>query len=93
MPLHLIRVKDKNWEDIQRVKTLDNYFTNSIINDGIRLLVKKKMEELFTLKKIEQVISIWFQANVSVSKSNIFISLGEVNKDTSFNEDKFNSQT
>ena len=51
------------------------------------------MEELFTLKKIEQVISIWFQANVSVSKSNIFISLGEVNKDTSFNEDKFNSQT
>ena len=48
---YLIRVKDEHWEDIQRVKTLDNCSVNSIINEGIRLVVKKKMEELSTLRK------------------------------------------
>ena len=48
---YLIRVKDEHWEDIQRVKTLDNSSANSIINEGIRLVVKKKMEELSTLRK------------------------------------------
>ena len=48
---YLIRVKDEHWEDIQRVKTLDNFSANSIINEGIRLVVRKKLEELSTLKK------------------------------------------
>ena len=48
---YLIRVKDEHWEDIQRVKTLDNYSANSIINEGIRLVVRKKLEELSTLRK------------------------------------------
>ena len=48
---YLIRVKDEHWEDIQRVKTLDNRSANSIINEGIRLLVRKKLEELSTLRK------------------------------------------
>ena len=48
---YLIRVKDEHWEDIQRVKTLDNSSANSIINEGIRLVVKKKLEELSTLRK------------------------------------------
>ena len=34
---YLVRVKDKHWEDIQRVKTLDNCSANSSINEGIRL--------------------------------------------------------
>ena len=42
---YLIRVKDEHWEDIQRVKTLDNRSANSIV------VVKKKMEELSTLRK------------------------------------------
>ena len=48
---YLIRVKDEHWEDIQRIKSLDNSSANSIINEGIRLVVKKKMEELSTLRK------------------------------------------
>ena len=48
---YLIRVKDEHWEDIQRVKTLDNCSVNSIINEGIRLVVRKKLEELSTLRK------------------------------------------
>ena len=48
---YLIRVKDEHWEDIQKVKTLDNRSANSIINEGIRLVIKQKLQELSTLKK------------------------------------------
>ena len=48
---YLIRVKDEHWEDIQRVKTLDNCSVNSIINEGIRLVIKQKLQELTTLRK------------------------------------------
>ena len=48
---YLVRVKDEHWTDIQRIKTLDNTSANVIINEGIRLVVKKKMEELSTLIK------------------------------------------
>ena len=48
---YLIRVKDEHWKDIQRVKTLDNCSANSIINQGIRLIVKQKLEELSTLRQ------------------------------------------
>ena len=59
---YLIRVKDEHWEDIQRVKTLDNSSANSIVNEGIRLVVKKKMEELSALRKnrtsLESMVSV-----------------------------------
>ena len=48
---YLTRIKDEHWEDIQRVMTLDNNSANSIINQGIRLIVKQKLEELSTLRK------------------------------------------
>ena len=48
---YLTRIKDEHWEDIQRVMTLDNSSANSIINQGIRLIVKQKLEELSTLRK------------------------------------------
>ena len=48
---YLTRIKDEHWEDIQRVKTLDNSSANQIINQGIRLIVKQKLEELSTLRK------------------------------------------
>ena len=48
---YLVRVKDEHWTDIQRIKTLDNSSANVIINEGIRLVVKKKMEELSVLRK------------------------------------------
>ena len=48
---YLTRIKDEHWEDLQRVRTLDNHSANSIINEGIRLVVRKKLEELSTLRK------------------------------------------
>ena len=48
---YLTRIKDEHWEDIQRVKTLDNYSANSIINEGIRLMIKENLQELSTLRK------------------------------------------
>ena len=48
---YLTRIKDEHWEDIQRIKSLDNSSENVIINEGIRLVVKKKMEELSVLRK------------------------------------------
>ena len=48
---YLVRVKDEHWTDIQRIKTLDNSSANVIINEGIRLVVKKKMKELSKLRK------------------------------------------
>ena len=48
---YLIRVKDEHWEDIQRIKSLDNSSANVIINEGIRLVVKEKLQQLSTLRK------------------------------------------
>ena len=48
---YLTRIKDEHWEDIQRVRTLDNRSANSIINEGIRLVIKQKLQELSTLRK------------------------------------------
>ena len=48
---YLTRIKDEHWEDIQRGKTLDNCSANSIINEGIRLVIKEKLQELSTLRK------------------------------------------
>ena len=48
---YFTRIKDTLWEDIQRVKTLDNSSANQIINQGILLIIKQKLEELSTLRK------------------------------------------
>ena len=48
---YLTRIKDTHWEDIQRVKTLDNCSANIIINEGIRLVVKEKLQQMSTLRK------------------------------------------
>ena len=48
---YLTRIKDEHWEDLQRVKTLDNCSANSIINEGIRVVIKHKLQELSTLRK------------------------------------------
>ena len=48
---YLVRVKDEHWEDIQRIKSLDNSSANIIINEGIRLVVKEKLQQLSTLRR------------------------------------------
>jgi hypothetical protein len=66
---YLTRIKDSHWEDIQRVKTLDNCSANSIINEGIRLVIKQKLQELSTLRKnrtsLQNIVSAYKSAYLS----------------------------
>ena len=59
---YLVRVKDEHWEDIQKIKSLDNSSANVIINEGIRLEVKEKLQQLSTLRKnrtsLESMVSV-----------------------------------
>ena len=48
---YLVRVKDEHWEDIQRIKSLDNSSANIIINEGIKLVVKEKLQQMSKLRK------------------------------------------
>ena len=66
---YLTRIKDEHWEDIQRVRTLDNRSANSIINEGIRLVIKEKLQELSTLRKnrtsLQNIVSAYKSAYLS----------------------------
>ena len=44
-------INDDTWEDLTRVKKLDNQTYNSLINEGIRRVVKDKLEQMTTLRK------------------------------------------
>ena len=46
-----MRVQDETWEDLSRVKSLDNSSYNTLINEGIRLVVKDKLQQLSALRK------------------------------------------
>ena len=46
-----MRINDDTWEDLSRVKVLDNSTYNTLINEGIRLVVKNKLEQMTTLRK------------------------------------------
>ena len=48
---YLTRIHDEHWEDLQRIKKLDNRSVNSLINEGIRMVVKDKLQQLSTLRK------------------------------------------
>jgi len=59
---YLTRIQDEQWEDLQKIKQLDNRSVNSYINEGIRLVVKEKLQQISTLKKnrntLENMVSI-----------------------------------
>ena len=46
-----MRVQDETWVDLSRVKSLDNSSYNTLINEGIRLVVKDKLKQLSALRK------------------------------------------
>ena len=48
---YLTRINDDTWTDLQRVKELDNRTANSLINEGIRLVVADKLQKISQLKK------------------------------------------
>ena len=59
---YLTRINDDTWEDLQRVKELDNRTANSLINEGIRLVVADKLQKISQLKKqrntLENMVSV-----------------------------------
>ena len=59
---YLTRIDDQQWEDLQKIKQLDNRSVNSYINEGIRLVVKEKLQQITTMKKnrntLEDMVSI-----------------------------------
>ena len=59
---YLTRINDDTWEDLQRVKELDNRTANSLINEGIRLVVADKLQKISQLKKqrntLQDMISV-----------------------------------
>ena len=48
---YLTRINDEQWSDLQRIKRLDNRSVNSLINEGVRMVVKDKLQQLSTLRK------------------------------------------
>ena len=54
---YLVRVKDEQWEDIQRIGSLLNKSANAIINEGIRLVIKERLQELTTVRKNRETLS------------------------------------
>ena len=48
---YLTRINDDQWMDLQRVKELDNRSVNSLINEGVRMVVSNKLQELSKLRK------------------------------------------
>lgn len=48
---YLTRINDDTWEDLQSIKELDNRTANSLINEGIRLVVADKLQKISQLKK------------------------------------------
>ena len=54
---YLTRIHDDTWTDLQRVKELDNRTANSLINEGIRLVVADKLQKISQLK-IKQILPL-----------------------------------
>ena len=59
---YLTRINDDQWIDLNRVKELDNRSVNSLINEGVRLIVKERLQQLSTLRKnrtsLESMVSV-----------------------------------
>ena len=48
---YLTRINDDTWMDLQRVRELDNRSANSLINEGVRLLIAEKLQKISQMKK------------------------------------------
>ena len=48
---YLTRINDDTWMDLQRVRELDNRSANSLINEGVRLVIAYKLQKISQMKK------------------------------------------
>ena len=48
---YLCRINDDQWIDLMKIKSLDKRSINSLIQEGCRLVVQEKLQQLSTLRK------------------------------------------
>ena len=48
---YLTRINDDTWMDLQRVREVDNRSANSLINEGVRLVIADKLQKISQIKK------------------------------------------
>ena len=48
---YLTRIDDDTWMDLQRFRELDNRSANSLINEGVRLVIADKLQKISQMKK------------------------------------------
>ena len=48
---YLCRINDDQWIDLMKIKSLDKRRFNSLIQEGCRLVVQEKLQQLSTLRK------------------------------------------
>ena len=53
---YLTRINDDTWMDLQRVRELDNRSANSLINEGVRLVIADKLQKISQMKKQRNTI-------------------------------------
>ena len=54
---YLCRIPADTWEDVNRIKDLDNQSYNNLITTGLRLVVKEKLEHLSARRKNRETLS------------------------------------
>ena len=54
---YLTRIDDDTWMDLQRVRELDNRSANSLINEGVRLVIADKLQKISQMKKQRNTLS------------------------------------
>ena len=48
---YLCRINDDQWIDLMKIKSLDKRSFNSLIQEGCRLVVEEKLQQMSTLRK------------------------------------------
>ena len=46
-----LRIQDEVWEDLKRIQQLDKQSANSLINEGVRLVIADRLQTISQMKK------------------------------------------
>ena len=46
-----LRIQDEVWEDLKRIQQLDKQSANSLINEGVRMVIADKLQKISQQRK------------------------------------------
>ena len=46
-----LRIQDEVWEDLKRIQQLDKRSANSLINEGVRMVIADKLQKISQVRK------------------------------------------